>query len=324
MQKSFILFLVTFFLIFHPCFSQVTKFVHKTDQEIHEEFYVLKEKKDVKHGTYVKYRKEFFGVSLIESGSYLNGTKDGLWEYYFHSVDDIFYYLMNIHPQSNSLIARGFYSNGKKEGQWTYYYVDTVSNISNREKFGNWWKTDSMSVEIEHKDLRIKQTGVYQNDLRIGDWLVFDFDGKLNQRYNFSDSLLLYDETITDTSRLNRERGPVYLGGSVCLVDYLIDHFYFDGLESAMKKQDSSRVIIQIAIDHKGNKTSMEIVESNGSPKMEAESIKIMGLIDNNWLPALKNGKPVNSFYKISLTILKKKPPIRMGFCIIFQPIIDN
>ena len=62
-------------------FSQELKKITDKDKKTSniEEYFVLKEDKDVKHGSYKKMRKS---EELIECGFYKNNLKDSLWIFF--------------------------------------------------------------------------------------------------------------------------------------------------------------------------------------------------------------------------------------------------
>src|SRR5688572_23061467 len=95
-------------------YSQETKFVFKdivlkNGIDFKEEYYVLLSDKKTKHGTYVKYRQPRGQFAIIESGNYVNGEKNGLWETFYNSVN---------RKLANSIETKGNYVNGKKNGVW--------------------------------------------------------------------------------------------------------------------------------------------------------------------------------------------------------------
>ena len=73
---------------------------------------------------------------ILESGSYVNGEKNGVWEYYYSD---------GFQKSSwNKLREKGAYVNGKKNGVWSSFYLDTLTNISDAQSFGNKMRIDSV------------------------------------------------------------------------------------------------------------------------------------------------------------------------------------
>jgi len=76
MKNIFIVFLLT---ITSLSFGQKTKTLGMRGSKYYEIYDVLKKGKDIKHGTYKKYRNDDV---LIEKGTYSYGQKVGTWSYY--------------------------------------------------------------------------------------------------------------------------------------------------------------------------------------------------------------------------------------------------
>lgn len=168
--------------------------------EFIEEYYVLKNDENIRHGTYVRYYTSAFGrIQILESGTYQNGQKTGLWEYY-HDI------------QSNAIKERGNYVNGKKNGVWTSYYMDTIPETIDRERFGSKRKADSVSIIINQQSAKLKMAGMYRNDKKIGEWTSFTQGGKIFQKFNFSKRRLILDQSIKDTLDYNTNRRALFVG----------------------------------------------------------------------------------------------------------------
>lgn len=90
---------------FFTTFSQELKKITDKDKKssIIEEYFVLKEDKDVKHGLYKKMRES---EELIESGFYKNNLKDSLWVFFARNGSDT--------------LTFGYYTEDNKVGPWTY------------------------------------------------------------------------------------------------------------------------------------------------------------------------------------------------------------
>jgi TonB family protein len=100
------------FLIILSCpiflFAQETVFINtqrKGYNSHHEEYYVLKSDRNVKHGPYK--RIYTWGKQVTEEGNYKNGKKDGLWIEYGWD--------------GKSISLKGNFANGVPIGVWEFY-----------------------------------------------------------------------------------------------------------------------------------------------------------------------------------------------------------
>jgi antitoxin component YwqK of YwqJK toxin-antitoxin module len=285
------------------------------DTEFIEEYYVLKSDESIRHGTYVKYRQTFRGIQILESGSFQNGQKNGLWEYY-HDIPT--------KNTSNSIKEKGQYANGRKNGVWTSYYMDTIPEIINQEKFGNKRKTDSINISIEQRSVKIKLAGMYLNDKRVGEWSSFTYSGDTFQKYNFSKNILISDLSIKNTLEYNINRNALFIGGLPCLIDFLTNEFNLTGGLMPEIKSDSTSTIVSFTIDKDGKVIEPKIESTTGNKGLENEALRIVALTNNKWIPAISGGAMVNSIYRIHFFIIEKRiTQTYKQFKIGYKPIFD-
>jgi len=277
--------------------GQETKFVSKSaDSGGIEEYYVLKEDEKVKHGSYVRYlpplgKRDYV---ILESGNYANGEKNGVWEYYYSN---------GFQKSSwNKLREKGAYVNGKKNGVWSTFHLDTVTNISGAQSFGNNMKTDSVNLFIEHKANKLKQAGMYLNDKRVGEWVSFDYDNKLIQKYNATKGKLLFDSSIKDSSEYNLNRKPLFIGGLNSLTEFLNYNYKST---SVLIEKDSTYVTVAFTVNTDGRTQEPRIIRTSKSKSLEKEILRLISSTDNNWIPALVNGEKVNYELKVSMDIIR-------------------
>lgn len=296
-------------------YSQEVKFIVKQKNGFNEEYYVLKDNKRIKHGTYVKYITTIINrLQILESGSYKNGEKEGLWEYFYKN---------NSKNTKNSIKERGYYVNGKKNGLWTYYFLDHDPNITNLEIFGKKKKVDSIAINIDLQTLKSNLIGQYLNDKRIGEWTSFDFLGNIYQKYDFSQSRLIFDASIKDSLEYNRNRVPLFIGGLPCFNNFLLSEKKFRGIYPYMKK-DSISAIVSFNINKFGDVSEPMIVQNNGRKQFGKEIIRLINLLDMKWIPALKNSQTVESTYKIEFNIKRENETKYSGiYRINFYPIFN-
>jgi len=290
------------FFISIASYPQETKFILKKGKGFNEEYYVSVTDHKTKNGTYVKYKNDFSGISLLEVGNYRDGKKDGLWEFYY----DVSNTILRTKNRSNSLKERGHFVSDKKNGVWVSYYLDTIPNKIFAQKYGQKKKMDSVSIYVDQNDLRTRLAGQFLNDKKVGEWVSFDYAGKIYQRYNFTNSTLILDKSISDSLTYNRDRTPLYIGGLPCLIDDLAHGFNFRPIAESMKK-DSSTVIVSLLITKDGKIGEIDIFQSNAPSSMEKEVVRLITLLGNNWIPALGDSNFITSNYKIGFDIIRKK-----------------
>jgi hypothetical protein len=147
---------------------------------------------------------------------------------------------------------------------------------------------------------------MYINDKRVGEWVGFDYQGVLAQRYNFSSGELLYDRSIADSSLYNLDRKPVFVGGAPCLHNFLINNFSYSGIFEVEK--DSTFAVVSFIIDGFGNVHSPTITKSSGSKPLEKELLRLVLATQGNWLPAVKAGQKTMAYvYRIRKDIVTVK-----------------
>jgi antitoxin component YwqK of YwqJK toxin-antitoxin module len=283
------------------CFSQDTKFVIKNNGGFVEEYYVLNSDNKIKEGKYVSYKSGVAGISLLASGTYRNGNKDGLWEHY-HDVSVGMFSSFTRSNRSNSLSEKGHYVNGKKNGVWISYYLDTIANNTSVSKFASKDKIDSLNLFIEQRDLRPFMAGQYLNDKKVGEWISFDYSGAIVQKFNFSTSKLVFDRSLVDSLQyLNRP--PLYVGGVGQLQRSFFREFDMKRIDSGIKK-DTSTVIVEVPISEKGGVGEVKVMQNDAPPAIKKEVVRTVALLDN-WIPARQDDHAVSGSYKLKFSIIR-------------------
>jgi len=274
--------------------AQETAFVEKVNAAtgIIEEYYVLKGDKSIKHGSYLKYKTG--GIRILESGSYNNGQKDGIWISFYKFNN------RNIH----NIKEKGAYVNGKKNGIWAQYYMDSVE-VAEPKIFDNKGKKkDSVVIDINQNPKKIRLVGGYLNNKRIGEWSSFDVNGNLTQKYNFSRRRLIFDNTVGDTLNYNSNRAPLFIGGQSLLNFFLAYEFDPNKAIPALKK-DSVSIIISFVIHKDGRVDDYKIQKSSTIKELDNECIRIINLTDMLWIPAVSSmGEPIDDRYEIKTELV--------------------
>ncbi len=287
-----ILVVLSFVLIYRCGFSQETKFILKPGVGFTEEYYVLKNNKNVKHGTYVKYRLPFSQIVIIESGSYSNGEKNGLWQEFYNEFS---------RKTWNAIKEQGQYVNGKRNGTWTYYHLDTTANEVKSERTS---QLKSINVTVDQRGSLLRMAGNFLNDQRVGEWTSWNRNGEVIQKYNFSNRKLLAENSIKDTSMFNTTRKPLFVGGTYGLFSHLISNFGVTKIIEKLNK-DTTITIATFKIDKEGKVNEIQVFDNSGVKKLADELIRTISTTEQSWIPGLKNGEPIDYMLKLRHVITK-------------------
>lgn len=179
--------------------------------------------------------------------------------------------------QNNKIELNGFYKNGTKDSIWTEYAM-----------FG-------------------KKTGKYMSDKKVGLWEFYDNKGKLEQSIDFSTNKAVYfnikDEeketkykVISDSgaTMVKLDQPPLHLDGSFAIFSTLGMNIHYPVL--AQENAVSGRVEITFTIDSVGKTSNYRITKRIGSG-CDEESLRVVKMIPENWLPGIYKGKAVTVDY---------------------------
>lgn len=278
-------------------FSQETKFSHKSIDNVTEEYYVLKENRKIKHGTYVKYESLFGKAFIIAAGSYENGQLHGSWEYYYRQE------IPNPFLERSVLKEKGSYFQGKRNGLWFSYYQDSSAIVINKVESK---EIDSLTINYEP---RIFSVGMYINDKRFGEWKFYDYNGSLCQKYNYSNSKLVYDRTLTDSLSYSNH-GPLYIGGQETLKKVFMDNFdktsVFDNKLDVNNinldgNSKSVKVIFSFVVSRNGKIEDLVINSDVNYASFKNEIKRLWSLTSDNWISGVFNNQPVNYPFQIKV-----------------------
>jgi antitoxin component YwqK of YwqJK toxin-antitoxin module len=104
------------------------------------------------------------------TGNYLNGERDGEWEFF----NDI----------NGDLLVTGEYKNGKKEGVWKEYHL-WEKKLHFQECYKDGKILDGSWESYHYSNGRIKSKGYYYKGRKHGLWESFDENGFLKTSGNF-------------------------------------------------------------------------------------------------------------------------------------------
>lgn len=176
---------------------------------------------------------------------------------------------------NNKILETGFYKNNQKDSVWTKFYPQTGA---------------------------IREQGNYQNNQRVGLWSFFNFKKQKEQVYDFTARRLLetIDDSTTkigwvimgaDTIQTNIEFVATLIGGSSAFAELLTKNIKYP--IAAVKKGISGRVLVSLTVDEDGKASAHKVVKPLNKD-CDAEALRV-SLLLTDWLPAIKDGKPVKS-----------------------------
>lgn len=165
---------------------------------------------------------------------------------------------------------------------------------------------DSIWAEFSWDGTKLKSLGSYVNDSKIGVWEYYDFRGELEQKYDHTQYKLLYDKNIlmsrdsaftiiigNDSIKTKLDHGPVYIGGSTLMRQPL---FTLNFPEEAIANRISGKVQISFVVDKNGKAINHKVKAGIGYG-CDEEALRVVKLIEDNWIPGQLNGKPVDVLF---------------------------
>ena len=283
--------------------SQIeTKTITKNRGSYIEQYEVPKKGKKIKHGSYLKFAKLGLQMELkdsivsmrfetqfviLEYGQFVNGMKEGLWTYNFDS------YPWNIKKE------QGYYRKDLKHGLWTTFWKDTVETEQDIEKYAKRRKIDSVNVSISKYNERIKSRGVYNNGVPSGAWEYYNYDGKLVQKYNYSDKELLWTNNFTHEDKMNHKL--YFIGGSDNFNYYMAENI---GKLDFTEKPKSDSLTLKITIDSDGNIADIkELTKNDHFSNIDKKIINTLKGSNGLWIPKKLEDNNISSSFILITTI---------------------
>lgn len=246
-------------------FSQETKKKRAIKGNLIEEYYVLKDNKNIKHGQYVKIHKYILDQRIpIEFGIFENDKRVGEW-YFFYS--------------QGSLESFGKYHAGEKQGVWKEYYKPVYLNESLTSLLygqSDVLVDDKGSLSVEKNDSLISAMGIYDSGEKIGTWNYYDSNGTLIHIFNHSTDKLIFS-SVSDSIN---QKCP-FLGG--------IDRFYsyyFRNEETMKLNNTLSDISLILKLEIKEGVLNVEKVSSFGTEKTDLELEHLIQAPPDNWIPS--------------------------------------
>jgi periplasmic protein TonB len=215
-------------------------------------------------------------------------TKKITIEYFNQSVREIYFVL-----KSDTTVRHGSYkvlSNGKilVDG---YYKMGLM---------------DSLWLRYNQKgQLRVR--GFYSENKRVGIWEFNDDKGETEQKVDFTNGqIMLYrSQLIGNTFKVYSgsdsvfallDRPPLYLGGTSRMKEHISSEIVAP-LHKANEKVLGT-VFVEFIVDSTG-KTSNHRILKGISPRCNAEALRVVRSLPDEWFPGILNNRSITSSYVI-------------------------
>ncbi|MBA4848749.1 energy transducer TonB [Emticicia sp. BO119] len=184
---------------------------------------------------------------------------------------------------NDKLTEEGYYKNNKKDSIWTRYSGQTILNIGN-----------------------------YANDEKVGIWEYYINAIELEQEYDFTKKALvsfkpprknIIYQIINDKDTLFAplSRPPLIIGGQYAYLEKVAKNLRYP--IEAMRNNISGTVFVRFMIDETGKTSDFKVVNTRNK-SLDREALRVVKLIDD-WLPAIKDGKPVKVIHVVPIIFAK-------------------
>lgn len=176
---------------------------------------------------------------------------------------------------NEKVVETGFYKNNQKDSLWTKFYSQTGA---------------------------IREQGNYLNGQRAGTWSFYNFKKEKEQVYDFTDRRVVEmtaDSTAkigwvimgTDTVKTNLDFVATLIGGNMAFGEIMGKNIRYP--VAAIRKGISGQVLVSLVVDEAGKASAHKVIKPLNKD-CDAEALRV-SLLLTDWLPAIKDGKPVKS-----------------------------
>jgi vesicle coat complex subunit len=149
---------------------------------------------------------------------------------------------------------------------------------------------------------RVIELGQYKDGNKVGQWKYFEYKDKLSTIYDYDKNLVVLNDydTIrhkfdkwTDSINLNFSRPPILLGSFVEILSKVQGEIVYPTEASEGRVQGTVWLVATVKKD--GTITDFAVYKGL-SQDIDKETLKVVNGLKYNskWLPALKNGLPVD------------------------------
>jgi TonB family protein len=144
------------------------------------------------------------------------------------------------------------------------------------------------------------EKGQYDMNKKVGVWEFYGLDGKMEQQFNYSDSVLVSDNSVkpiytlclvTQDSAImdvSPDKFPVFIGGTSKFYRHLFGNLRYPPL--ARRRGTQGKVLISGTVTKTGAFTNAKIFQDPGDGCGE-EALRVVNLFEFSWLPAIYNSE---------------------------------
>ena len=145
----------------------------------------------------------------------------------------------------------------------------------------------------KYLDKKIVLSGEFTNNKVSGIWTYYNNDESVFLKFNFDN-----DSTIF-CSQTNLSRSIAYFGDNNEVTSIIMLNMMYP--DEAILNGEKGTVLVNIFINKFGDISDYKISKSI-SPLLDNEAIRVTKLIPEKWLPAIWNGKPIDSKITVPIT----------------------
>lgn len=149
--------------------------------------------------------------------------------------------------------------------------------------------------------------GFYTMGHMSGTWTFYDFKGEPDHTYNFDNSSIAYLQPDTGSFEMPVYTGeqfkttkvdfkPLFFGGNPRMYGWIGQNARYPAL--AQRRNESGIVLIRAVVTEEGELVS-EQVATSVTELLDAEALRVVQLLPDEWTPAVVDGKFVASIVYI-------------------------
>jgi TonB family protein len=155
--------------------------------------------------------------------------------------------------------------------------------------------------------------GFYKNNIRDGIWIGYNYDGQQQVKYDYIHKKLLafnppkYIADIqkyavingSDTLKTTLDQPPIFVDGNNKIIQLYVSNIRYPA--KARESNLQGKVLIAVTVDTLGHLSNYRVKKSVGGG-CDEEALRVVKLIDGDWLPGMLNGKPVTVEYELPIS----------------------
>jgi protein TonB len=192
---------------------------------------------------------------------------------------------------NGKIIETGSYKNNQKHSVWTKIFPNTES---------------------------IREQGNYTDNERTGIWQFYSFKNELEYSYDFTNrKVVSINEATTsktawvvintDTLQTIVEHPALFIGGTASYGEILAKNMRSPA--AASRRGVAGKIFISFIVDEEGRTSNYKITKSL-EKDCDEEALRVYRML-TEWIPAVKDGKPVKSVQMVSFNFNSSQVIIR-------------